>query len=131
MASNGAESRTLIRSVIDALRGTPGPLLIEEDEKEDSSDSDLETGQGEQLNQLDELADDATDIPEMRYGSQMGSGRHDGEVFAQNGSSTDPRIQFQSNDPTNFYLPQPSLTPGLGFLERGHSSSSVHEPLSA
>ena len=50
MESNGAETRTLIRSVIDALRGTLRPLLVAENEKEDSSDSDLETNQGEQLN---------------------------------------------------------------------------------
>ena len=94
MASNGLETRTLIRSVIDALRGTPGPLPAAENEKEDSSDSDLETSQGEQLNQLDGLVENATDNPEMRYGSQMESGRHAGEGFARNESSTDPRIQF-------------------------------------
>ena len=94
MASNGAETRTLIRSVIDALRRTPGPLLVAENEKEDSSDSDLETSQGEQLNQLDGLVEDATDNPEMRYGPRVESGRQAGEVFARNESSTDPRIQF-------------------------------------
>jgi hypothetical protein len=75
MASNGSETRTLIRSVIDALSGTSSTLPIAENEKEDSSESDPEANEDDYLNQLKELGEGTTDSQEVRYSPRVELGR--------------------------------------------------------
>jgi hypothetical protein len=102
-------------------------LPIEEDARRDLSDSDPEMFQNEEDlgHQLGENGEEATDNEELRHAGRAELGRQEREIFPRIGSATDPRFRFQTNDPTNFSPFHHSPSPGSGFLERGHSSSSV------
>ena len=128
MASNVPESKTLIRSVIDALRGTPSMFPRDEDTSRNLSDLSPETSQNEEDldKQLDEIGNEATDNEELRHDGRAELGRQEREIFPRVGSATDPRFRFQNNDQTNLspYFHHPP-SPGQGFQDRGLSSSSV------
>jgi hypothetical protein len=127
MASNIPESKTLIRSVIDALRGTPSMLPTDEDARRDLSDSDPETFQNEEDlgHQLGETGEEATDNEGLRHVGRAKLGRQEREIFPRIGFATDPRFRFQGNDPTNLSPFHHPPSPGSGSQDRGHSSSSV------
>ncbi len=81
MASTVPESKTLIRSVIDALRGTtPSTLPRDEDGSRNLPDLSPETSQNEEDRgqQLDEVGEgEATDNEELRHHGRAELGRQE------------------------------------------------------
>ena len=131
MASSGNDSRTFIRSVVDAFRGTPRAGSGTAGERNFETDPEFDPeGPPDQFSSTEEL----TEHQEVRYASGAESGRVASEVrepfslgsYDQNGISTDPRVPFSYDERTIF--PLSSQSPPLVSRERVFpSSSSVHE----
>jgi hypothetical protein len=101
---------------------------IDEDARRDLSDSDPETFQNEEDlgHQLGETGEEATDSGELRHAGRAELGRQEREIFPRAGFATDPRFRSQNNDHFSPFHHSPS--PGSGFLDGGHLSSSVPVP---
>jgi hypothetical protein len=101
MASNVTETRTLIRSAIDALRGTPSTAPIKENGKEDSSEPDPEAGQEGDFNQLNELGGYPKDSREIRYASK--------ELLAPSPSISTPGVELSGKGTLVFVSSRPAV----------------------
>ena len=92
MASSGSDPRNLIRSVIDALRGTP--RADSEVAGERISETDLDLDQGDQFSAMEEV----TEHQGVRQASRTDSGRAANEIQVPFSLGlrymTTPEIQF-------------------------------------
>ena len=106
MASNVPESKTLIRSVIDALRGTPSMLPRDEDTSRNLPDLSPETSQNEEDldKQLDEIGNEATDNEELRHDGRAELGRQEEKFFPESNLQRIPDFVFRTAIRPTFLL---------------------------
>ncbi len=106
MASSGSDPRNLIRSVIDALRGTP--RADSEVAEERNSETDLDLDQGNPSDQFSAM-EEVTEHQEVRHVSRTDSGRAGNEIqvpfslglYGHTGNPsfvTDPRVPFAHDE---------------------------------